>query len=282
MELSSISKSQASLTPAAHHACSAAGASCRGDALHRAHPLIIRLEITPACRTVLNGNGKLPWELELAVTEGVLVNIDSEFDFANIAAAAKKLDKPVNVLLRINPDVDPKARPRAHRCSLVRWLALARALAGNCAHCLSCTSKCVMRSKRGDAGAHMRTVGTLCAHHQRSLSRLHALQVHPYISTGMANSKFGIRNSHLDWFLSAIKGEPLVNLVGAHCHLGSTIKEVSIFRDAADIMCGFIRDIDAEGFALQYLNFGGGLGVDYSHSGETYPSPRCASLVHVS
>ena len=42
----------------------------------------------------------------------------------------------------------------------------------------------------------------------------------------MANSKFGIRNSHLDWFLAAINAEPAVELVGVHCHLGSTIKEV--------------------------------------------------------
>ena len=42
-------------------------------------------------RTVLNGNGKLPWELELAAEHGVLVNVDSEFDFDNIAAAARKV-----------------------------------------------------------------------------------------------------------------------------------------------------------------------------------------------
>ena len=42
-------------------------------------------------RTILNGNGKLPWELELAVQQGVLVNVDSEFDFDNIAAAARKV-----------------------------------------------------------------------------------------------------------------------------------------------------------------------------------------------
>jgi diaminopimelate decarboxylase len=41
----------------------------------------------------------------------------------------------------------------------------------------------------------------------------------------MASSKFGIRNTHLKWFLDAIKKEPFVNLVGVHCHLGSTIKE---------------------------------------------------------
>lgn len=59
-------------------------------------------------KTIFNGNGKLPEELELAVEHGVLVNIDSEFDLENISEAAKNVGKPVRVLLRINPDVDPE------------------------------------------------------------------------------------------------------------------------------------------------------------------------------
>jgi diaminopimelate decarboxylase len=47
--------------------------------------------LLPAARTIFNGNGKLPAELELAVQHGVLVNVDSEFDFQNIAATAKKV-----------------------------------------------------------------------------------------------------------------------------------------------------------------------------------------------
>jgi diaminopimelate decarboxylase len=89
----------------------------------------------------------------------------------------------------------------------------------------------------------------------------------------MASSKFGIRNTHLDWFLESIKKEPLMELVGVHCHLGSTIKDVSPFRDAAAIMCDFIRKINDSGFDLKFLNFGGGLGIDYSHAGEQYPTP---------
>lgn len=69
----------------------------------------------------------------------------------------------------------------------------------------------------------------------------------------------------LQWFLDEIKKEPLVQLVGVHSHLGSTIKKVNIFRDAAVIMCEFVKKINAEGFKLQYLNIGGGLGIDYEH-----------------
>jgi len=156
-------------------------------------------------KIIFNGNGKLPWELELAVDSGVLINIDSEFDFENIVAAATKVNKVARVLLRINPNVDP--------------------------------------------------------------------QVHPYISTGLAGSKFGIRNTHLQWFLDEIKKQSKVQLVGVHSHLGSTIAKVSVFSDAAIIMCDFIKRINAEGFKLQYLNIGGGLGIDYKHAGDALPTP---------
>jgi diaminopimelate decarboxylase len=62
-------------------------------------------------RTILNGNGKLPWELEEAARQAVLINVDSEFDLENIIAAARSTETPVKVLLRINPDVDPKVLP---------------------------------------------------------------------------------------------------------------------------------------------------------------------------
>ncbi len=39
--------------------------------------------------------------------------------------------------------------------------------------------------------------------------------------------------------------------------------QVDIFRDAAQIMIGFIKQIRAEGFDPKYLNIGGGLGIDY-------------------
>ena len=157
-------------------------------------------------RCIFNGNGKLPWELEAAVRAGTLVNVDSEFDLANVSAAAARAGMRARILIRINPDVDP--------------------------------------------------------------------QVHPYVSTGLASSKFGIRNSHLDWFLDEIrKNEKTLNLVGVHSHLGSTISKVDIFRDAAAIMVGFVDRIRAAGFDLQYLNIGGGLGIDYHHDGRPLPSP---------
>ena len=100
-------------------------------------------------------------------------------------------------------------------------------------------------------------------------------QVHPYVSTGLAGSKFGIRNTHLQWFLDEIrKDADLLDLVGVHCHLGSTITKVNIFRDATLLMVDFIKEIRAQGFDLEYLNIGGGLGIDYYRKGDILPTPK--------
>jgi diaminopimelate decarboxylase len=84
------------------------------------------------------------------------------------------------------------------------------------------------------------------------------------VSTGLASSKFGIQNDLLPKYLERIQEcSEKVSLVGIHCHLGSTIKDVGIFRDAALLMLDFVKQIRGKGFELQYLNIGGGLGIDY-------------------
>ncbi|KAJ7562344.1 hypothetical protein O6H91_03G092600 [Diphasiastrum complanatum] len=157
-------------------------------------------------RCILNGNGKLPQEILLAAQNGVLVNVDSEFDLEQIICASKISGKRIKILLRINPDVDP--------------------------------------------------------------------QVHPYVATGNKTSKFGIRNEKLQCFLDQVKthSNELI-LVGVHCHLGSTITKINIFRDAALLMVQYIDEIRKQGFDLKYLNIGGGLGIDYYHAGAELPTP---------
>ena len=39
-------------------------------------------------------------------------------------------------------------------------------------------------------------------------------------------------------------------------------------------MVNYIDQIRAQGFEVDYLNIGGGLGIDYYHSGAVLPTPR--------
>lgn len=50
-----------------------------------------------------------------------------------------------------------------------------------------------------------------------------------------------------------------LELVRVHCHLGSTITKVDVFRDAAVVMVDFVTKIRSENFHIQYLNLGGAL-----------------------
>jgi diaminopimelate decarboxylase len=96
--------------------------------------------------------------------------------------------------------------------------------------------------------------------------------VHLYVAIGMRDSKFGIRAERLPWFLDRLKSTPLLHLTGLHCHLGSTIKDVSVFREAAPLMMQLFDAVRAQGFPLRYLNLGGGLGIDYARAGG-FPTP---------
>lgn len=85
------------------------------------------------------------------------------------------------------------------------------------------------------------------------------------------------------WFLDRIRALPSVELVGVHSHLGSTITRVAIFRDAAQIMVSFVRQIRDQGFDLRYLNIGGGLGIDYHHRcGPAASCPAQSGFINLS
>ncbi|KAJ8754895.1 hypothetical protein K2173_015407 [Erythroxylum novogranatense] len=51
-------------------------------------------------------------------------------------------------------------------------------------------------------------------------------------------------------------------------------KKVDIFRDAAVLMVKYIDRIREQGFEVDYLNIGGGLGIKYYHADVVLSSPR--------
>ena len=54
-------------------------------------------------------------------------------------------------------------------------------------------------------------------------------------------------------------------LQSSHSSPPVSLPQVNIFRDAAVIMTDFVKEIRDQGFDIQYLNIGGGLGIDYHH-----------------
>ena len=54
--------------------------------------------------------------------------------------------------------------------------------------------------------------------------------VHPFLATGLAESKFGIGDEGLSECFDLLQSHPRIMLVGLHCHLGSTIVNTEIFQ----------------------------------------------------
>ena len=97
-------------------------------------------------------------------------------------------------------------------------------------------------------------------------------KTHPYISTGMKKSKFGISAERaLDEFklASSLKH---IDVVGVHKHIGSQLTDVTPFVDSLKKILGLVETLKAHGANIRYINIGGGLGITYSD--EVPPLPH--------
>lgn len=97
-------------------------------------------------------------------------------------------------------------------------------------------------------------------------------KTHPYISTGMKKSKFGIAADRaLDEYKMAASLSH-IEVVGVHAHIGSQLTDVTPFVDSLKKVVGLIGTLKAQGINIRYLNIGGGLGITYSE--EKPPLPQ--------
>lgn len=88
---------------------------------------------------------------------------------------------------------------------------------------------------------------------------------HKYITTGIEESKFGINTWEIDDVLKKISTLKNIRLAGMHFHIGSQITRMSVFKS----LCSRINELQ-ELFAsrdinLEFINVGGGLGIDYEN-----------------
>jgi len=109
-------------------------------------------------------------------------------------------------------------------------------------------------------------------------------KTHPYISTGMKKSKFGIdikRSAELYKKALSLKN---LEVIGVDCHIGSQLTSVGPFVDAVSrireyldrVLVGFLRK---EGADVRYLDLGGGLGIQYKDEEPPHPEEYAAALI---
>lgn len=86
--------------------------------------------------------------------------------------------------------------------------------------------------------------------------------VHPYVSTGLKKSKFGIPLEQA----AAILKHDKIGISGIHAHIGSNLQEVSPFAQAFEKMVAFFQSHPK----IRHVNIGGGWGIDYLRDGKSF------------
>lgn len=97
-------------------------------------------------------------------------------------------------------------------------------------------------------------------------------RTHPYIATGMNQHKFGIDFKKSIELYQRARRHRSLEIVGISCHIGSQITELEPFVRAVEVLKKLVLRLRAEGFAIRYLDVGGGLGITYRD--ERPPEPR--------
>jgi diaminopimelate decarboxylase len=88
-------------------------------------------------------------------------------------------------------------------------------------------------------------------------------KTHPYIATGLKESKFGVAYNDAPALYRRAAGLAHIDVQGIDCHIGSQITDLAVYVEAARKMFALVDAIESEGAALRHIDLGGGLGIRY-------------------
>jgi diaminopimelate decarboxylase len=88
-------------------------------------------------------------------------------------------------------------------------------------------------------------------------------RTHPYIATGLKQSKFGVPWEEALALYHRARALPHIAVTGIDCHIGSQITELAPFVAALERVLELADRLSAEGMAVAHIDVGGGLGIRY-------------------
>ena len=103
-------------------------------------------------------------------------------------------------------------------------------------------------------------------------------KTHPYISTGLKKSKFGIAADRALEEFGVASTLRHIHVVGVHAHIGSQLTEVTPFVESLKKVLTLVDTLKGQGINIRYLNIGGGLGITYSDEKPPLPHELAEAL----
>jgi diaminopimelate decarboxylase len=106
-------------------------------------------------------------------------------------------------------------------------------------------------------------------------------KTHAKISTGRAETKFGIPWSRARQAYGSAEKLKNVEIVGVDIHIGSQITSLAPFEAAFTRMVEFVGQLRRDGHTISRIDLGGGLGVPYRTDNEPPPEPAAYGAMAV-
>ncbi|PID62540.1 MAG: diaminopimelate decarboxylase [Ignavibacteriae bacterium] len=86
---------------------------------------------------------------------------------------------------------------------------------------------------------------------------------HPYISTGLAENKFGIDETAVEEIFTKAAQLKNISLVGIDMHIGSQITKLEPYIEAVKKIVELVKNLENKNIKLTHIDLGGGIGIKY-------------------
>ncbi len=104
-------------------------------------------------------------------------------------------------------------------------------------------------------------------------------QTHPHISTGLKENKFGIDVENAIRQYRHAQTLSNIEIIGVSCHIGSQVTKTDPFLEAFGHIKKLVYRLRAEGLNIKYIDFGGGLGIQYNQETPPHPAEYARTLM---
>lgn len=98
-----------------------------------------------------------------------------------------------------------------------------------------------------------------------------AIGSHKYIQTGSKTSKFGLDKESVLKISSQCENDGPIKLTSVASHIGSQISDENLILESVDYLIEIADELAKNGHNIEYLDIGGGLGIQYRDEEEGSP-----------
>ena len=104
-------------------------------------------------------------------------------------------------------------------------------------------------------------------------------KTHKKISTGKSQDKFGIPIARAREVYALAARLPGIAVTGVDMHIGSQITALEPYDASIERLVALVRELRADGHAIDHIDLGGGLGIPYRDDNEPPPHPDDYAVV---